>query len=371
MIIGTDARILKSGSETQERFKSYANFIGNKFYILLPAGCSTNIQLTDNVFVRSVGVNNKFFGWLKLWREAASIIKRSNINVVSVQDPFAIGLIGYFAKRKFGLGLNIQLHGDFFSNPHWRGENFLNNLRWYLGLGIIKKADSIRAVSQRIKRDLIKRGINQEKITVLPICTPWKSLELKEPDFNLKEKYSQFDFIALVMGRLERVKRIDVALKAFLMFLKKSPKSGLLIVGEGSQEKELKRLVGELGLGESVIFIPWTQDVVSFFKGADCVLLTSEYEGWSRVAIESLACSCAVIMTDVGCAGEVVKNYENGIVVPVNNISAISDALVKVKNNPELKMKFSQNAKNALERLPGKEATLKLYNETWDKAIKK
>lgn len=219
--------------------------------------------------------------------------------------------------------------------------------------------------------DLIDRGMAQDKITVFPIYTNWKKMAFQDPAFDLRKKYSQFDFVVIMMGRLERVKRVDVAIKVFAQFLKRYPKSGFFIVGDGNQERELKKMVNGMRLSDSVIFVPWAEDIVSYYKGADCVLLTSEYEGWSRVAIESLACGCPIIMTDVGCAGEVVKNNENGLIVPVNEQAAIVEALETLKLSPDLRVGFAQNAKNALEQLPDKEATLQLYKKTWEKAIEK
>lgn len=370
LLLSIDPEILKDGSRVQERSKKYTGLAHELVYLVFTKQKSGAKKIAENIWVYSTG-SNKLLSIVRGFFMGLKIIKKHHIDLVTTYDAFESSLLGYLYKLLTGVKLNIQLHGDFFSNPYWRKEVPLNRLRWHLGLAILKKADSIRAVSQRIKNDLIKRGIAREKITVFPIYTPWENLGLKEPEFKLKERYTQFDFIVLMMGRLERVKRIDIAIKAFSKFVKQNSKSGLLIVGEGSRERGLKNLVNELGLPNSVIFIPWTRDIVSFYKGADCVLLTSEYEGWSRVAIEAMACGCPVIMTDVGCAGEVVKNNENGLVVGVNDRDAIIGALEKLKKSPELRDKFRQKARSALTQLPDKEATLKLYKETWKKAIKK
>jgi len=261
------------------------------------------------------------------------------------------------------------LHGDCFSNEFWKKEEWINKFLFNIGLKNLKIAGSIRTVSNRIKKDLIAQGIGEEKITNVPINVPWQSLANQVPGFSLKEKYPQFDYIALSLGRLEKVKNINLILQAWQKLLNDNPKVGLVIVGSGSEEANLRQIVNDLNIQDNVIFEPATKDVVSYYRGADCFVLSSYYEGWGRTVVEAIACDCPVIMTDVGCAGELVKDGESGVVIERNKESLAKALNYFIKSSKDDEM--AENARKLLETLPNNEKTKELYLESWKKTIKK
>lgn len=370
LFISIDDQILVDDSLVQNRIKGYGK-TGDELHFLVFSKRKINRKVINSRIVIYGTGGSKYSYLFRGLLQGYQIAKKEKIDLVSTYDAFESALIAYVFKKILGIGMNVQLHGDFFSNPFWRRESVLNRFRYYLGLWLLKKTDTIRIVSSRIKNDLVQRGFNEAKIVNFPVRVEWRSLAAQQPKFNLKQKYPQFDFIVLFAGRLEKVKGIDLLIRSFNLFLKKYPQSGLLIVGRGKEEKKLMRLVIDLGLQASIVFEPWVDEIVSYYRGADCFVLTSENEGWARTPIEALACGCPVVMTDVGCAGEVIINNENGLVVPVNDEGAIVKALEKIRNNSELRSTFRQNAQSALERLLDEDATLELYRESWEKAIKK
>ena len=92
----------------------------------------------------------------------------------------------------------------------------------------------------------------------------------------------------------------------------------LHIVGSGPDEKKLKSYVARLGLEQHVVFHGYQSGYAlgMFYRECDAFLLTSDYEGWGMVIIEAAAAGLPIIMTDVGCAGEIIIHGESGLVVP-------------------------------------------------------
>ena len=172
----------------------------------------------------------------------------------------------------------------------------------------------------------------------------------------------------IAVGRLvDKEKNFSMLLGVMKEFVKISPAAFLAIVGYGpdknrydflvkqnrlennviiGDEKEMKALVcsgaekaterPEAGEGD---FLP------SFYKSFDICVISSNYEGWNRVAIEAMAAGLPVVMTDVGCAGEVVRNGEDGIVVPVRDQGALRDAIIRLYRNPSERERMSRHAK--------------------------
>jgi glycosyltransferase involved in cell wall biosynthesis len=91
-----------------------------------------------------------------------------------------------------------------------------------------------------------------------------------------------------------------------LLMAWKIPPVGLVIVGSGSEESELKNLAQKLGIENAVIFEGWQNNLASYYKTCDCFLVTSWYEGYGMTLVEAAAVGTKIVSTDVGIAKEVV-----------------------------------------------------------------
>ena len=207
-------------------------------------------------------------------------------------------------------------------------------------------------------------GVEEEKITVVPIFA-------QRTIHNSQRTTHDKEFIFLTIGRLVEIKNIEMQIRTLAVVVKQFPQVKLLIVGDGKESKKLELRSKKLGIGNNVKFLGWQNNLEKFYEQADTFLLTSNYEGWGMVAIEAASYGLPIIMTDVGCAGEVIKNGESGIVIPVGDQEALEKAMIKLAGDAELRKKLGDGAMEAVKKLPTKEETLKLYLESWRKACKK
>ena len=80
---------------------------------------------------------------------------------------------------------------------------------------------------------------------------------------------------------------------------------------------------------------------------------------------EAMVAGCPVIMTDVGLAGELLKNDINGIVIPVGDKLKFQEAILRVIENPDLKIIFKENRQKIGSSLCSKEEYLRNYQNSW------
>jgi glycosyltransferase involved in cell wall biosynthesis len=330
----------------------------------------SKIQSSNNVFVYSTNSFFKILSVFTAYRIAKKIIRNSGFGVrdwvVTVQDPFETGLVGLWLKRKFKIGLNAQLHGDFFGNPYFESESFLNKIRLKMAARVVKNADSIRVVSERIKKSIVSIfNFPESKIVVVPIHTDVQRIQGAPPKFDLHERFSESNLILLWVGRMGKVKNLSFLLRAFKYFLEAFPEAVLVLVGDGPEEATLKEESKRLGIDKSVKFEGRQEDLVSYYKTADIFVFPSLYEGWGRVVVEAAAAGLPVVMTDVGCAGEVIKNEESGEVAPVGDLAAFVRAVTKLGFNLDLRKKYGENALKSIQNLPNKEEMLNLVKKSW------
>jgi glycosyltransferase involved in cell wall biosynthesis len=185
---------------------------------------------------------------------------------------------------------------------------------------------------------------------------------------GLKQKYSQFETIILMASRFSREKNIGLAIEAMAEIVKKYPKTGLVIVGSGPEKDKLVRL-GRAKMPENFAVEPWANDLSSYYKSADIFLLTSNYEGWGMAVVEAMACACPVLMTDVGCAGELVINGQNGLVAPVGDKESLICLLEKMVSGRSLRQRLSQSGLETIKLLPNKEQYLGRYKNSWESIL--
>jgi len=355
LCLGTDNSILKEGSPLRIRSLEYSTIV-EKYYVLVPSKEKADIILSDSVKIFGSGGKNKIYKLVKLYKISKRILMREKFDIISVQDTYYIALIAYFLSRKHKIGLEIQVHGF---------EKF-SGLRKALAKYILPRANSIRCVSQRLKRELILNfKIEEEKITVVPVYVEPKIVEYK------REKNSDENFIFLTVGRLVKVKNISMQIEAMAEVIKKYPKSELWIIGDGKEKENLKFKIKNLNLESNIKLLGWQENLDKFYNQADAFLLTSNYEGWGMVVIEAAFNKLPIIMTSVGCADEVIKNNISGIIMPNRDKNKLLEAMVKIIEDKNLRINIGRNAYKTVISLPKKEQILNLYIISWKKALKK
>lgn len=134
----------------------------------------------------------------------------------------------------------------------------------------------------------------------------------------------------LFVGRLEPVKGANVLIRAFDIAASNQPDAHLVIVGEGSQRKELEDLAHALGRADRITFTGWlsSDQLRSRYDECAVVAIPSIWpENFPMVALEALAVGRPILATRVGGMAELVSDQENGLLVEPNDVAALADAI--------------------------------------------
>ena len=363
--ISLDKKILDKNSKTFKRQKEYADLIDE--YCIVVFGPKKEIR-NETLFIYGSGGNSKISRFFKAYKKAKQILENKDLRnwLITTQDPFFTGLLGYLLKGKFYIKLHVQIHGF---------EKFFG-LRKLIAKFIISRADGFRVVSKRLKKRLIDEfGIKENKITVVYIFTPTNiNLNIKYAE-KLQKITSSYltkkveKFIFLTVGRLVPIKNIQLQVRAFIEISKKYPDIELWIIGNGPGKYKIQDAKNGIQIPQGIKLLGWQDNLDKFYSQADIFLLTSNYEGWGLAVIEAANYNLPIIMTDVGNAGEIIKNNESGIVIPINNQKELEKAMIKLIEDKELRKRLGDNAKKALSKLPSKEETLELYKKSWEKTL--
>ncbi len=335
LIVGTDRKLFDPDSAVSLRQIKYGRLVEHSDIIVYAKKSLALAQrkLSPQVSVYPTNSYSKFFYFIDAFFLAR---KLNRPNIVSAQDPFESGLAAYLISRYFSVPLHLQLHTDFLS-PYFSADSFLNKIRVVLARFLIKRAAMVRVVSERIKNSIIEAKLKDaQDIFVLPVFVDSEKIRSSLIHVDLHKKYSQFDFIILMASRLSKEKNINLAIEAMLKLVSKYPKAGLIIVGDGPEKNDLELKVRNLKLADNIFFESWSNDLVSYYKTADLFLLTSNYEGYGMTVVEALSSGLPVIMTDVGCAGDVLINNEDGLILPVDDLDKLVSSIEKFLSDRDL-----------------------------------
>ncbi len=142
--------------------------------------------------------------------------------------------------------------------------------------------------------------------------------------------------LIFTVSRLVYEKGVHLIIQALPQVLQECPQARLVIAGQGPEADNLRRQAQNLGVADRISFIGFITDQERnlFFKAADCAVFASLYEPFGIVALEAMALSCPLVVSDVGGFSEVVKHAETGIKVYPGNVDSTAWGITHALKNP-------------------------------------
>lgn len=171
------------------------------------------------------------------------------------------------------------------------------------------------------------------------------------------QPFEKRDKVIISLGRLDVFqKRQDILIKAFARFLEDNPGYTLRLYGDGPDEEKLRKIAGELGVSDKVIFAGITNHVHDVLHEAKFFVLSSDFEGIPNALLEAMSIGLPCISTRCrpGGAELLIQNGINGLLVNTNDVDAMCDAMLKLtdglyadalgKEAEKIKNRFSEEA---------------------------
>lgn len=153
--------------------------------------------------------------------------------------------------------------------------------------------------------------------------------------------FSKNKIIFAFVGRLEEEsKRVSRLIKAFNLAIKHNSNLELWIIGDGKDKNEYLKLTNDLNLIENIKFIGKTTNPYAYIKNADCIILTSDYEGFPVVYYEALVLGKNIITT-INTSDEVVNIKDYAIIVNKNE-NDIANAIINFKPHHSKKLNIKK-----------------------------
>jgi glycosyltransferase involved in cell wall biosynthesis len=150
----------------------------------------------------------------------------------------------------------------------------------------------------------------------------------------------------ITVTRLVQQKGVDILLKATAKAFTNLPEWRLVILGDGPLRAELQALATKLGISSRVDWFGHVDDPTPYLKAAKFFALTSRFEGSPNALLEAMACGLPAIVSDASPGPiELIGDNGAGLIVPVEDIAATADAILRLAQHEKLRATLSAAAK--------------------------
>jgi glycosyltransferase involved in cell wall biosynthesis len=198
----------------------------------------------------------------------------------------------------------------------------------------LAKTDKILSVSRALAAEVVRLGVPEERVVVIPNGIDLEQFVALEPsEARARLGLDDTGKIVLCVSRLSDEKGVDTLVKAYGLLTEKE--STLIVVGHGDQRSRLEAMVAELDLGGRVRMVGRRphSEIPLWMGAADVVVLPSRLEGHPNALVEAHACGRPVVAARVGGVPETIQSEEHGLLVepddPIELSRAIREALVR------------------------------------------
>ena len=311
-------------------FKNISNNVKNKLTIDTPLGLNSNLK--NNI---------------------------DNFDIVHIHEHrHSLAILTHKYAKKNNIPYVLHAHGSVL--PFFQKEKLKEIFDKLWGFDILYDAHKLIAETEVEKAQYIDMGVKEELIEIVPTGVELDDFNFLPQKGNFKSKYgiSPDEKLILFLGRINKIKGLDLLIKAFNRIDNDNVKLAI-VGGDYGFKQELNQLISEFNLKDKVIFPGVLIDDAKKEALIDCDLfvIPSRYESFGVSTLEAMACEKPIVMTKNNHIHNWIEGNA-GLTCEFNE-NQLAGCIEKLLNDEELSKRFGKN---------GKKLIIEKYN--WDKIEK-
>ncbi|MCX6727351.1 MAG: glycosyltransferase family 4 protein [Candidatus Saccharibacteria bacterium] len=280
---------------------------------------------------------------------SAWMLATSSIDVIHAQDG-VVSIMAFPLKIIFRKPMVVVIHG--------LDITFKNPLFQFLVKQSLGRADAILCISSAARDEVINRGINADKVHVIPLGVTDELFlhDTKKARMSVMESIPGVHSgtkILLSVGRLVERKGLAWFIQNVLpSVVKKEPNTLLLISGDGPMRESIEQVIDDTGLSGFVHLLGRTSDELlkNLYNAADCFIMpnisvSGDMEGFGRVLIEAALCEVPVVASGIEGIVDAIHDGKNGTLVPASSPKAHASAITLVLGDAKKAAQLGRSAR--------------------------
>ncbi len=287
-------------------------------------------------------------------KHLSQYIEKNNIKILHCH-LFRSEVTGYFIKKNYhpNIKLIFHEHGQIVgSDTNRKYEDWMYNT--------FKKrshstSDKILAVSDAMRNLLIEKGNTPEtKIETLYNFVDLQKFDSNKLD-NVNSNYKseiglENNFVVGFAGRIIPRKGWRSFVEMATIINKTHPNIKFLMAGTGADVEPLQQLIKEKKLENTIHYLGFVKDMISFYSSLDCFVMPSWFEGLPMSQLEVMALGVPLLTTTGPGMDEIPKNGVDAVYLKMKNPKDQAEKVIDLFRNPEKAKKLSENAKNTVQQ---------------------
>jgi glycosyltransferase involved in cell wall biosynthesis len=270
------------------------------------------------------------------------LVQRVNADVVHAHG-YKADVYAYLALKKRGTPLISTCHT-------WHGTDISDRIYGAIDRRVLRNYERVVAVSEEVKGRLLKAGIAEEKIQCIR-----NGIDLRPFDQNSSEHRNDAErhtedrpMLVGLACRLAHEKGVDRFLQMAERVLAELPTTRFAIAGDGPDRPMLEALVKKMRIEASVALLGRCNDMPAYLGSLDLLVSSSRSEGLPIVLLEAMASRLPIVATAVGAVPNIVRNGLTGVLVPANDVGALTAAVVALLRSEPLRRQLGEAARNLI-----------------------
>jgi len=262
-------------------------------------------------------------------------------------------VVHYYA-RKYGVPYVLQARGSLPRIMAWRRSKWVYDVLF--GYRLLRDAARVIALTQTEAQQYRAMGVPEDKIAVIPNGIDLSEYANLPPKGSFREKFSVDDDkkIILYLGRIHKIKGLDILVRAYAYVVNKlGVNDGLLVIagGDDGYLDELELLLNQLRTADNILLTGplYGKDKLEAYVDADVFILPSRYETFPNVVLEAYACSKPVIASNIQSISDIVIHGKTGLLFRAGNVQELAEMIVYVLEHPEEARNMGHSARKLAE----------------------
>jgi PEP-CTERM/exosortase A-associated glycosyltransferase len=292
-----------------------------------------------------------------LGRRVLALHREEPFDSIHAHSPVLCGLPAHAAARRLGLPFVYEVRAFWEDAAAHQGRGSPGSPRYAaaraLETQLFRRADAVVALCDGIRRDLLDRGIPEDRVFVVPNGVDTARLSPLPRDEALADRLGFRDKIVVAyLGTLFRFEGVRLLLHALRRLVDTRPAVRGLIVGAGEASDEIRDLYADLDLGDRVVLtgrVP-PGEAARYYAIADVLCYPRERHRITELTtplkpLEAMSMGKAVVASDVGGLRELVDDGETGFLFQADDPVDLEAVLTRVVDDADLRRRAGERAR--------------------------
>jgi glycosyltransferase involved in cell wall biosynthesis len=350
LVISQEIALLNQATQSLDGYLNMSDVFDEVHICVLQFGKPSRnpvLRVAANVWLYSVSAPTA----LTLLSATKDMIKQQlefadgfRADLIVARDPFLSGYVALWASRVYERPAQLHIVEDFTQKKRFQKYEH-PRLMSLLYSYVCKRFDSIRTTTDSLTQKMTAAYPRKTDIATLPRFHNFAQLASGVPTINIKDKYRQFGFIILYIGALTFESKAFQAIDA-ARNLMRSPKVGLVVLGDGESRPEFIKRAELLGVASQVVFEKVTDDVLSYLKSADVLLVPDTDEASDELTIQGAAAGIPLVIADTPHRQDLFTVDQSALFFKQNDIMEMSNQMKRVLNDLGMRQQLVRSARD-------------------------